>query len=148
LGQVCELHAARELYSNALQGNIAFAGPDTLAWLRSHFEPLLRGLTNRQLRLPQDPPDQGNQGTGAEATTGNSVDRQERRTATNVLDAAHLQILVDTVKEMRLVDIRSVLSRLGSDTFRDPLLRSVEAHPNLKAHPGPQTTFLQWRIAQ
>jgi hypothetical protein len=148
LDQVCELHAARELYSNALQGNIAFSGPDTLAWLRRHFEPLLETLTNRQLPLPPDRTDGGNQATEAEAATGKGVDHREHRTMANVLDGAHLQILVDTVREMRLVDIRSVLSRLGSDTFRDPLLRSVERHPNLKAHPGPQTTFLQWRIAQ
>ena len=149
LDQVCELHAARELYSNALQGNIAFSGADTLAWLRGHFEPFLGTLTNREHRLPPDRPDGRNQRTETEAATGEGgVDRQEQRATPNVLDGAHLQILVDTVRDMRLVDIRSVLSRLGSDTFRDPLLRSVEAHPNLKAHPGPQTTFLQWRIAQ
>jgi hypothetical protein len=45
------------------------------------------------------------------------------------------------------VDIKVVLSKLGNNALRDPLLRSVEAHPNLKAHPFPQTTFLQWRIA-
>ena len=50
------------------------------------------------------------------------------------------------VREQRIVDISAVLGRLGSEDLRDPLLRSVEAHPNLKAHPGPKTIFLQWRI--
>src|SRR4051794_24211726 len=32
-------------------------------------------------------------------------------------------------------------------TLREALLVEVEKHPNLKAHPGPQTIYLQWRIA-
>jgi hypothetical protein len=143
LDEVCELHAARELYSNALQGNIAFSAPDTLAWLRTHFDPLLKVLTNRQL-----PTETRNNGTVIEATISNGVNRKEHANMRNELDAVNLKVLVDTVREMRLVDINVVLSRLGSDTLRDCLLRSVEAHPNLKAHPGPKTTFLQWRIAQ
>jgi hypothetical protein len=50
------------------------------------------------------------------------------------------------VREQRIVDISAVLGRLGREDLRDSLLRSVEAHPNLKAHPGPKTIFLQWRI--
>ena len=142
LDEVCELHAARELYSNALQGNIAFSGSDTLAWLRSHFEPLLKDLTNRQL-----PPDAANEESNV-ATTRNDADREEQGKMSTKLDETNLKVLVYTVREMRLVDIKVVLSRLGSNALRDSLLRSVEAHPNLKAHPGPQTTFLQWRIAQ
>jgi hypothetical protein len=62
------------------------------------------------------------------------------------LDLEKLRIVVDTVREQRIVDIQTVLGRLGSGALRDALLRSVEAHPNLKAHPGPRTIFLQWRI--
>jgi hypothetical protein len=36
-------------------------------------------------------------------------------------------------REKRIVDISVVLDRLGSKDLRDLLLRSVEAHPNLKA---------------
>jgi hypothetical protein len=36
---------------------------------------------------------------------------------------------------------------LGSPSLREALLVEVEKHPNLKAHPGPQTIYLQWRIA-
>jgi hypothetical protein len=144
LDYVCELHAAREFYSNALQGNIAFSGPDTLAWLRTHFESFLSDLTNRQL-----PPEAGDQESSTkEAVTDDDISHDEQHSSASDLDAAHLQVLIDTVRELRLVDIKAVLSRLGGDVFRDRLLRSVEAHPNLKAHPGPQTTFLQWRIAQ
>jgi hypothetical protein len=50
------------------------------------------------------------------------------------------------VREHRIVDISAVLGGLGGEHLRETLLRSVEAHPNLKAHPGPKTIFLQWRI--
>jgi hypothetical protein len=145
LDQVCELHAARELYSNALQGNIAYSGPDTLAWLRGHFEALLSDLANRQF----PPGAQNKEETKVETAPENvsHVDHDKQDSTPKELDRTHLQILVDAVKEKRLIDIRAVLSRLGGEVFRDPLLRSVETHPNLKAHPGPQTTFLQWRIA-
>ena len=62
------------------------------------------------------------------------------------LDAKKLRLVLDMVREQRIADISVVLGRLGSEDLRDPLLRSVEAHPNLKAHPGPKTIFLQWRI--
>lgn len=39
LDEVCELHAARELYSNALQGNINYDAAEVLQWLKTHFEP-------------------------------------------------------------------------------------------------------------
>ena len=42
----CEVLAARELYSNALQGNIAFSGPDALAWLRERFAIFLNELAS------------------------------------------------------------------------------------------------------
>ncbi len=63
------------------------------------------------------------------------------------LDSRSLQLVLDLVREQRIVDISVVLNRLGSEMLRDPLLRSVEAHPNLRAHPGPRTIFLQWRIS-
>src|SRR5262249_9762746 len=41
IDEVCELHAARELYSNALQGNIDYDATDVLKWLKARFEPWL-----------------------------------------------------------------------------------------------------------
>jgi hypothetical protein len=136
IDQVSELHAARELYSNALQGNLAFSGPQTLSWLRDHFNPLLKDLSFRSLR-----PEASRHWNGGEAPIGKPAEGRSDQ-----LDEAHLREVLATVRKLKLVDIEVVLSRLGSDDLRDPLLRSVEAHPNLKAHPFPQTTFLQWRI--
>jgi hypothetical protein len=51
------------------------------------------------------------------------------------------------MRERLLDDINEVLKTLGSPSLREALLVEVEKHPNLKAHPGPQTIYLQWRIA-
>src|SRR5262249_33988656 len=39
IDEVCELHGARELYSNALQGNIDYKSHEVLQWLKGRFEP-------------------------------------------------------------------------------------------------------------
>jgi hypothetical protein len=153
LDQVCELHAARELYSNALQGNIAYSGPETLAWLQTRFATFLNEIAYR-------PPASGDKKRDGGRTVApkpanmppepakpaKEAPRKETPARSTALDDKALQIVLDLVRAQRIVDISVVLGRLGSADLRDPLLRSVEAHPNLKAHPGPKTTFLQWRI--
>lgn len=139
--QVCELHAARELYSNALQGNITFAGPETLAWLQTRFAPLLSDIAEAALPIKIRSVD-----AGGPAATDAPV-AEEITAGADELAPAQLRAVLDLVRDQRIVDISVVLGRLGSDRLRDPLLRSVEAHPNLKAHPGPRTIFLQWRIS-
>jgi hypothetical protein len=63
------------------------------------------------------------------------------------LSEIQLRVVVDYMKERLLDDINEVLKALGSPSLREALLVEVEKHPNLKAHPGPQTIYLQWRIA-
>ena len=139
LDQVCELHGARELYSNALQGNISYSGTETLRWLRDYFAPFLKDIAFAGARThPKD--DRGNK-----AETGPTKQPQEPPPREDALDGERLRLVLDVVREHRIIDIAAVLARLGNDELRDPLLRSVEVHPNLRAHPGPQTIFLQWR---
>ncbi|MBK5961479.1 hypothetical protein CCR97_25210 [Rhodoplanes elegans] len=154
LDQVCELHAARELYSNALQGNIPYGGTETLAFLQARFAPLLKSLAERP-RPPSAGPTPQPAGKGAppattssrQATAGQPANGQPAPdgAAAVELDAKRLRLVLETVREQKIVDITAVLGRLGDEALRDPLLRSVEVHPNLKAHPGPKTIFLQWR---
>jgi hypothetical protein len=142
LDQVCDLHAARELYSDALQGNNAYSGPETLAWLQSHFAGFLQDIAY--------PPPAAGARKEDPARKAEPEPAQQQKTPPahqGELDAERLRRVLDLVREQRIVDISTVLSRLGSADLRDPLLRSVEAHPNLKAHPGPKTIFLQWRIS-
>lgn len=144
LDQVCELHAARELYSNALEGNIAYSGADTLAWLQARFAPFLKELAFRQ--PPPEPKKKDDDKKAAPASSAPASSDRKPSVRPIELDAKMLRLVLDVVREQRIVDISVVLGRLGSEDLRDPLLRSVEAHPNLKAHPGPKTIFLQWRI--
>ena len=141
LDQVCELHAARELYSNALQGNIAYSGAETLAWLQTHFALFLKNLAFRQL-----PAEGKSEDSDKKTTTVPANDERKPSVHPIELDAKRLRLVLHMVREQRIIDISAVLGRLGSEDLRDSLLRSVEAHPNLKAHPGPKTIFLQWRI--
>jgi len=137
LDQVCEVHAARELYSNALQGNIAYTGAETLGWLQRWFAPFLA-----KIAFPAPPAELNKPDIGIEPAN----DTRKPSVHPIELDAGKLRLVLDMVRDLRIIDIAAVLDRLGSDDLHDPLLRSVEAHPNLKAHPGPKTIFLQWRI--
>jgi hypothetical protein len=73
--------------------------------------------------------------------------KPETPTAPARLSEIQLRRVVDHMKERLLDDINEVLKTLGSPSLRESPLVEVEKHPNLKAHPGPQTIYLQWRIA-
>jgi hypothetical protein len=143
LYQVCEVHAARELYSNALQGNIAYSGAETLDWLQAYFALFLKDLASQQLPAERKCEDKGK---NKNTTTIPANDERKPSAHPVALDDEKLRLVLDMVREHRIVDISAVLGRLGGEHLRETLLRSVEAHPNLKAHPGPKTIFLQWRI--
>jgi hypothetical protein len=141
INQVHELHAARELYSNALQGNIPYSGPDTLAWLQRHFNAFLSDIAFASLTVKIRTVDVGKPALVELAKT------RKIAAGSTELDEKNLHLVLDIVRQQRIVDISVVLGRLGREELRDPLLRSVETNPNLKAHPGPRTIFLQWRTA-
>jgi hypothetical protein len=130
LDQVCEVHGARELYSNALQGNISYTGAETLAWLQAWFGPFLEKIAK------------ANNGNGGMKAATVAADDERGPPAPPIeLDAGKLRLVLDMVHEQRIIDISAVLGKLGGNGLRDPLLRSVEAHPNLKAHPAPGPSF-------
>jgi hypothetical protein len=141
IDQVYELHAARELYSNALQGNISYSGPETLAWLQRHFAAFLADIAFAGTPVKVRTPDPGGPPAAQPAVN------EQATAGSTELDENNLRQVLDIVRQQRIVDISVVLGRLGREDLRDPLLRSVEAHRNLKAHPGPRTIFLQWRTA-
>ncbi len=137
LDEVCELHAARELYSNALQGNICYDPVEVLQWLKTRFEPWLdRYSRSRFVRSPSEgrPP-----AVRIEAQPDTSPQRS--------LTEAQLRTVLDIVSQRMLVDINEVLRSLGDVSLKTAVLRAIEGNRNVKAHPGPQTIYLQWRIA-
>ena len=148
LDEVCELHAARELYSNALQGNVDLASAEVLAWLKARFRPWFEKYSSVNdrptVKLPLEPP-RAPKPPGKSSTSDAS--KPETHPAPARLSDIQLRRVVDHMKERLLDDINEVLKALGSPLLREALLVEVEKHPNLKAHPGPQTIYLQWRIA-
>jgi hypothetical protein len=155
LDDVCELHAAREFYSNALQGNVDFAPDEVLAWLKTHFRPWFEKY------LSLDP---ANSASTANGTSSRSHPRKPSRRPQPASDGSEqdgrdppladlteeqLNRAVDHMKTRLLADINEVLKTIGAESpsLKDALLAEVEKHPHLRAHPGPQTIYLQWRIA-
>lgn len=150
LDEVCELHAAREFYSNALQGNVDFAPAEVLAWLKMRFQSWFekyssandRPIADSQLGPPRPP---------KHAPGKSPIISDPAKAPTPPMPARlseiQLKRVVDHMKKRLLDDINEVLKVIGSPSLREALLVEVEKHPNLKAHPGPQTIYLQWRIA-
>ena len=149
LDEVCELHAARELYSSALQGDVDFVPAEVLAWLKARFRPWFEKYSSVNDRpaanLKPEPPRPPKPPRGKLATP--DPPEPEPPPALVRLSEIQLRVVVDYMKERLLDDINEVLKALGSPSLREALLVEVEKHPNLKAHPGPQTIYLQWRIA-
>jgi hypothetical protein len=102
LDQVCEIHAARELYSNARQGNIAYSGAETLLWLQTHFALFLKDLASGQLPAGVKSEDRDKKITTVSAN-------DERKAAPIELDAQRLGLVLDIVRDHRIIDILTVL---------------------------------------
>jgi hypothetical protein len=134
IDEVCELHAAREFYSNALQGNIDFKPHEVLAFLRERFAAWFGRISNLchgpvvlAKICPAGP---------APSLSNGQLTR---------LTSAQIEVVVAYLRERRLVDVQEVLDKLGGGAFKEALLTEVENLPNLKAHAGAQTIVLQWR---
>jgi hypothetical protein len=136
LDEVCELHAARELYSNALQGNINYDPPEVLQWLKTQFEPWLNRYSQSAVE------ESHSEGPPPVAWT-NRVGPTPLETD---LTDAQFGTVLECVRQKMLVDIKEVLLTLGDASLKTAVLRAVERSPNIKAHPGPQTIYLQWRV--
>jgi len=137
LDEVCELHAARELYSNALQGNILYDPGEVLQWLKTRFQPWLNRYS--QPVFVSSP----SEGMASAVRIEVQPDTSPQRT----LSEAQLRTVLNIVSQRMLVDINEVLRSLGDESLKAAVLRAIEGNRNLKAHSGPQTIYLQWRIA-
>jgi hypothetical protein len=147
--EICELHAAREFYSNSLQGNVEFTSTDVLAWLKTRFRPWFEKYSSVNAHDHEPPPAAPGLGrvSRSKSPTNNAPRADAHVTPPARLSESQLKRVLDHMKKRLLADINEVLEALGSAALREALLVEVERHPNLKAHPGPQTIYLQWRIA-
>jgi hypothetical protein len=141
LDEVCELHAARELYSNALQGNIDHEAAEVLKFLRARFEPWFKRFSQSAVAgsSPEHPP--------APAAAPTRSNRARSSVSTHAdLSEAQFRVVLDCVNQRMLVDIKEILRALGDESLQPAVLRAIERSANIKAHPGPQTIYLQWRV--
>ena len=126
LDEVCELHAARELYSNALQGNISYEAGEVLEWLKNKFRPWLSRYSQSAVKESQSdsPPPQ--------ARTRNNRERPTTAPETD-LSEAQLVTVLDCVSQRMLVDIKEVLKALGNESAQDSSAASHRAQPECKS---------------
>jgi hypothetical protein len=103
------------------------------------LEPWLKRYVAIQPAAPEQPPP-------PPSTTKTPRARQAAAPIETTLSKTQLDTVERCVGEKMLVDIREVLRELGDESLQPALLRAVETNPRLKAHPGPQTIYLQWRI--
>lgn len=149
LDEVCELYAARELYSNALQGNINQDPPEVLAWLKAHFLPWFERYSAISTAGTQA---EGIhvEGAHAQGPTPAAPPSTSPEPAAALehpeLTAEQIEAVLACVRQRMLVDINEVLAALGDASLRPAVLRAIDGNPAVKAHPGPQTIYLQWRI--
>lgn len=108
LGEVCELHAAREFYSNALQGNVNYAPPEVLRWLKDHFARWFEKYSH--LEVEENP--LRSKSSPVESIASNSG-ASSASTAPGELTQAEFENVMAHVKNMKLVDIKEVLKKLG-----------------------------------
>jgi hypothetical protein len=137
IDEVCELHAAREFYSNALQGNVEYRPHEVLAFLRARFAPWFKRISDLSDAAGNETPATSPPRLAAPTQNGGSRPS---------LTSAQVELVVSHLRQRRLVDVKEVLDQLGGGDFKEALLKEVESHPNLKAHAGPQTIVLQWRV--
>jgi len=128
---VCEIHAARDLYSDALQGNLDEKPSDILAWLKTYFES--RALTLFQTK------------TFPELKPGPEDAKPTPITLATLTSAEKTEIL-KFVEKRRWVSVDDVIKQLKLATSVEVLLKGIEG-ASIKTFPGPKTIVLQWRKA-
>jgi hypothetical protein len=126
---VCEIHAARDLYSDALQGNIDEKPDEILKWLKEHFESWASALFQSKPAVePRQPAGEKKAGPVVVAAL------------TPIQKTAVLQF----VEKKRWVAVEEVIKQLKLNVSVEILLKGIEC-PSIKTFPGPKTIVLQWR---
>ena len=129
LPSVCEIHAARDLYSDALQGNVDAKPEDILAWLKKHFAQRIIDLCSATSR-PQTKP-------------GTKPGKSEPKAAT-VLSEKQKSEVLQFIQLKRFVSASDVIQQLKLTVTVEILLKEIQGAP-IKTFPGPDTVVIQWR---
>jgi hypothetical protein len=133
LSSVCEIHAARNLYSDSLQGNIDEKPEDVLSWLKNYFTPRFGDLCS--LRSAPEPKPK-------EKIAKPKIEKEAKnlpsKTKTEILRFIELK---------RFVSADEVIQHLKLSVTVETLLKEIDGAP-IKTFAGPKTVIIQWRTPQ
>jgi len=129
LAAVCEIHAARDLYSDALQGNVDAKPAEILTWLKTHFAQKIVDLCS--VTSPSQPK-QKKKVVEPEAKAPKHLSSKQK---TEVLQFIELK---------RFVSANDVIQQLKLSVSVEILLKEIQGAP-IKTFPGPDTVVIQWR---
>jgi hypothetical protein len=132
LPSVCEIHAARDLYSDALQRNIDEKPENVLAWLKSYFE---KRIVDLCFATAIPAPQRRTKVVEAETKQTKALSSKQK---TEVLHFIELK---------RFVSAHDVIQQLKLSVSVEILLKEIEGAP-IKTFPGPETVVIQWRNPQ
>jgi hypothetical protein len=130
LNSVCEIHAARDLYADAREGNIDEKPEDILAWLKSHFEQRIVELCAEASATELKPPET----KGAEP----------KPKKTETLSSKKKTEVLQFIEHKRFVSAHQVIKELRLSVSVEILLKEIQGAP-IKTFPGPETVIIQWR---
>ena len=131
LASVCQIHAARELYSDALQGNVDVKPEDILAWLKNHFAQRIMDLCSVTPPLRPGP------------EPGAKIGKPEPKAAKALSPKQKTEIL-RFIELKRFVSANDVIKELRLSVSVEILLKEIQGAP-IKTFPGPDTVVIQWR---
>lgn len=129
---VCEIHAARDLYSDALQGNVDAEPEDILVWLKNYFQKRIVELCTSAPAPSSKPKAKSIEAKTKEAKALSSKQKTE---------------VLRFIELKRFVSAHDVIQKLSLSVTVEILLKEIEGAP-IKTFPGPETVILQWRNLQ
>lgn len=129
LASVCEIHAARDLYSDALQGNVDAKPEDILAWLKNYFAQRIVALCSSPQQPKQKPK--------------TKIDKPEVKESKALTPKQRTEVL-HFIELKRFVSAHDVIKQLKLSVSVEILLKEIQGAP-IKTFPGPDTVVIQWR---
>jgi hypothetical protein len=130
LNSMYEIHAARDLYADAREGNIDETSEDVLAWLRSHFEQRIVEL------CAVAPP------TELKPFEKEVIEPKPKKIAG--LSSKKKAEVLQFIELKRFVSANDVIQQLKLSVSVEILLKEIQGAP-IKTFPGPETVVIQWR---
>jgi hypothetical protein len=128
LASVCEIHAARDLYSDALEGNLDAKSEDVFAWLKNHFAKQIADLCSiTSSSAPKPKP---------------SFIRFEPGVPIGLSHHQKTQIL-RLIELKQFVSADDIIHQLKLSVSVELLLKEIQGAP-IKTFAGPETVVIQW----